>query len=251
MAFKPLTWERVEPSLLLATTAVYNFLHSPFRPRSRPRAATPADLPEVLQIRERACRPTDFSDHMLTLFHEAMEAKPGLIVELGTRSGESTFVLERVAALCGSTLVSVDLADCSRVSAYPAWTFVRAEDVAFAAEFPEWCQKRKLVPEIDLLFVDTSHEYEHTAAEIRAWFAFLSPRAKAVFHDTNLRKLYFRRDGTLCNGWDNQRGVIRAIEERLGLKLNERRDLILTHGDWSVRHWAVSTGLTVLTRLLH
>jgi hypothetical protein len=250
MAFKPVTWVRIETKLLLAIPAFYNFIHSLFSPRPKPRTAAVTDPPEVRQILERASQPTDFSDHLLTLFHEAMEVKPGLIVELGTRGGESTFVLERVAALCGSTLVSVDIEDCSRVSSYPDWTFVRSDDVAFAAEFPEWCRKRKLAPEIDLLFIDTSHEYQHTAAEIRAWFAFLSPRAKAVFHDTNLRKLYFRRDGSLGNGWDNRRGVIRAIEERLGLKLDERRDLILTHGDWCIRHWAVSNGLTVLSRLL-
>lgn len=251
MGSKPSMWARIEPSLLRSLTAVYNFFHSLLKPKPLNPAPGPGDLPEVGQILDHAqTHPSDISDHMLSMFYEAMEIKPRLIVELGTRSGHSTFVLERVAALCGSGLVSVDLNDCSLASKYAGWRFVRSDDISFAQKFPDWCRQQGLTPEIDLLFIDTSHEYDHTQAEIRAWFPFLSPRAKVMFHDTNLRKLFFRRDGSLNNGWDNRRGVIRAIEGLLGRKVDERRDQIFIHAGWNVRHWAVSNGLTVLSRLL-
>src|ERR1700722_1536588 len=66
-----------------------------------------SELPEITEIRKHALPRTDISDHLLPLFLEALAVQPQLIVELGVRSGESTFSLERVAKLCGSTLVSV------------------------------------------------------------------------------------------------------------------------------------------------
>ena len=49
----------------------------------------------------------------MTLFTEALSVHPSLIVELGVRGGESTFVFERVAKMCGSQLGSVDIEDCA------------------------------------------------------------------------------------------------------------------------------------------
>ncbi len=89
----------------------------------------------------------DISDHLPVLFAEALEARPKLIVELGVRGGDSTFVFERVARLCGSTLLSVDIDDCSRVSPWDRWHFVREDDIAFAGRFEAWCAEHNVEAE--------------------------------------------------------------------------------------------------------
>lgn len=199
------------------------------------------------EVRARASRPTDLSDHLETIFEEALEARPRLIVELGVRGGESTFVLERVARLTGAVLVSCDVDDCSRVSSWEDWLFVRSDDVAFAAEFPEWCRERGISPEIDVLFVDTEHSLEHTRKELAAWVPHLAHGAKAIFHDSNMRPDGRRRDGAPCPA-DLQRGVALALQELLGVELDFSRDFALELPGWRVRHAAYCHGLTVLQR---
>jgi hypothetical protein len=101
-----------------------------------------------------------------------------------------------------------------------------------------------------VLFIDTSHLYEHTRTEIQAWFPHLRDRATVIFHDTNLNRTSRTHNHTILNiGWDNQRGVIRAIEELLGKKLNENASFAGMVNEWLVRHYPNSFGLTVLKRL--
>lgn len=223
---------------------LYNFLFS-----RKARGFAPTGLRELDEILAKSAVRTDFSDHLVTVFCEALAPKPGLIVELGTRGGESTFVFERAARLCGARLLSVDIADCSRISQYEKWDFVQSDDVAFAGKFGAWCAAKGLKPEIDVLFIDTSHEYGHTVREIAAWFPFVARAGKVIFHDTNLKYLISRKDGSLDVGWDNQRGVIRALEEHLGCRWNEKRDFTDVRQNWLIRHWSGCSGLTVLERI--
>jgi len=81
---------------------------------SRKVSRKPTGFREFDEIVERSGPRTDISDHLPLLFVEAMDVHPDLIVELGVRTGESTFVFERVAALHDATLVSADINDCSR-----------------------------------------------------------------------------------------------------------------------------------------
>jgi cephalosporin hydroxylase len=205
---------------------------------------------ELRQVETRALSlQTDLSDHLVTLFVETLAVHPHLIVELGVRGGESTFVLERAAALSEAHLVSVDIEDCQASCTYPKWAFVKRDDVAFAGEFAEWCRARSIVPTIDVLFIDTSHLYEHTKEELRVWLPFLSAKGKLILHDTNMKTIYRRADGTIGAGWNNSRGVIRALEEQVSAKFNEDRDFVTMADGWIVRHWALCNGLTVLEKI--
>src|SRR5690348_17788993 len=38
----------------------------------------------------------------------------------------------------------------------------------------------------DVFFLDTSHEYDHTLAELRAYMPRVAPGGVALFHDTNI-----------------------------------------------------------------
>jgi cephalosporin hydroxylase len=205
----------------------------------------PQDLREIL---ERARTPTDISHHLPTLFHEALEVAPKLIVELGTRGGDSTFVFERVARRTGATLVSVDIDDCSGVISLPGWVFVQENDLAFARRFPAWCTERGLAPRVDVLFVDTTHAYEQTRAELAAWMPHVAPGGRALFHDSNMGGLYRRGDGTLGLAGDMQRGVVRALHRYLGAPFDERRPFQGRIGAFDVRHDPLCSGLTVLEK---
>jgi cephalosporin hydroxylase len=236
------------PRLRRLPLKLYNAVHKSIWPAYRPVPSSP----ELKEIEEQAVEiPSDISDYLGNIFSEVVAMKPRLIVELGVRDGQSRRVLERSASISKSFLISVDLDDCSGVcTKSPCWHFVKSDDIQFAAIFREWCSERGIEPAIDVLFIDSSHLYEHTVEEIKAWFPFLSPNCKALFHDTNMRRFYRRLDGTIGHGWNNDRGVIKAIEESLGTKFNERVDFVTTVHEWVVRHWAHCNGFTTMERRL-
>ncbi len=197
---------------------------------------------------------SDISDHVGTLFMEAAAARPRLVVELGTRGGESTRALLAAALLGGGRMLSVDLDACDPVGlpddARAAWTFVQSDDVAFGRErFAGWCAERGLDPRIDVLFLDTSHLYEHTREELAVWLPLVRPGGTAMLHDTAMAVAYLRNDGSIGFGWDNERGVIRALEEHLGRRYDERRPFVDAAGGWAIRHDPRSSGFTVLRRI--
>lgn len=206
------------------------------------------DLSELNEIKKHIHKRTDISDHLETLFLESLALKPKLIVELGVRGGESTFALERAAKLSNSKLVSVDLDDCSKTSSYKDRFFVKGDDIKFAKEFKSWCTEKKIKLEIDVLFIDTSHFFKHTLEEINSWFPFLSKKAKVFFHDTRLRTVYRRKDGSIGLGY-YQRGVMKAIEVFLRKKYNENKDFVDIRNGWLVKHYANCNGMAILERL--
>ncbi len=200
------------------------------------------------ELFEKSLKRTDINDHLLTIYRESVEITPKLIVELGVRGGESTFVFERVAKKVNSTLISVDMDDCSKITDYEKWFFVQSDDIEFAKRFEVWCKERGLEPKIDILFIDTSHIYSHTKEEIEYWFPYLSQRAKVFFHDTNINFLFRRKDGSYENGWDNKRGVIRAIEEFCGKGFNEKAEFEDFCKGFKIKHFPYCSGLTILAK---
>jgi cephalosporin hydroxylase len=230
------------PSLLFrAYNAVRRFLLNRTRPTS--------GFKELREIQERAIAPNDINEHLELIFAEAVLAKPSLILELGVRGGTATFVFEKVADTCSASIVSGDLDDCSSISSHPRWHFFQGDDIQFASEFQEFCRERNLTPSIDLLFIDTSHYYDHTRQEIEAWFPLLSPCAKVMFHDTNMKLVGPRKDGCFELSWDNDRGVIRAIEEYLGIRIDETQQVVEYSRGWLIRHTPSCNGLTILDRV--
>jgi predicted O-methyltransferase YrrM len=224
---------------------IYNFIND----IGKKQPVIAAHMPELLEIKQRAARRTTINEHLVPLFIESLQVKPKLIIELGVGKGESTFALERVAKLCGARLVSVDRYDRSGVCTWEDWIFIVQDDVEFGANFASWSQERGLAPEVDVLFIDTSHEYEHTKREIAAWFPWLSPNAKVFFHDTNLSGRFFRQDGSMGYGWDNNRGVIRAIEEFFGATFDEKRPFVDLLDGWLIKHEPHCCGFTVLHKI--
>jgi cephalosporin hydroxylase len=100
-----------------------------------------------------------------------------------------------------------------------------------------------------VILIDTSHEYSHTRAEIAVWAPRLSAGGVLLFHDTNLDAWFRRLDGKIEPGWDNARGVIRAIEELVGRSYDERTFFVDRAGGYAVRHVPWSSGFTILRKL--
>ena len=223
-----------------------NFILDIFRGRQ---AENVSDFAFLAEIQKRAAVRTDICDHLPALFAAGLAAKPKLIVELGVRGGESTFVFERAAKITGAKLLSVDMNDCKDASHWPEWNFVQSDDVFFARQFVKFCNEHGWEPKIDLLFVDTSHEYNHTKAEIDVWLPFVSENGQVVFHDTNLKEVYRRRDRSWGLGWNNERGVIRAIEEYFGKKFDESQSFIEISRGWIIQHESICQGFTILKRV--
>jgi len=223
----------------------YNF----FNDIGRKEGPIASDLPEFIEIKQRAARRTTINEHLVTLFVESLLVKPKIILELGVGKGESTFVLSRVAQLCGAALISVDRYDRFGVCPWEDWIFIHQDDVEFASHFEAWSQERNLEPRIDVLFIDTSHEYEQTCREIEAWFPFLPENSKVFFHDTNLRAMFFRQDGSMGLGWNNNRGVIRALEGFFGRTFDETRPFVDIIDGWLIKHEPYCCGFTVLHKI--
>lgn len=161
---------------------------------------------------------TDISDHLMTLYKTAVSSKPTLIVELGVRGADSSRVLGKAAQECDALLIGVDIMDCDYHD-MPNAIFCKMDDIRFAERFRDFCKKT-----IDVLFIDTSHLYDHTLQEVESFFPLLSDNAVVIFHDTNMAKEYKRRDGSTGTAWDNDRGVIRAIETYFDIELQETHE---------------------------
>jgi cephalosporin hydroxylase len=137
---------------------------------------------------DRLARDSDILEYLPFLHQEAGRAETGRVIELGTRKGNSTLAFLAAIEKRGDGHVwSADVSDCAHDpegmapwARCPLWTFIRGDDMDPAVQ--------SLLPaQCDLLFIDTSHEYEHTLAECRAYMPRVAPGGIALFHDTKLR----------------------------------------------------------------
>ncbi|MCJ7747943.1 MAG: class I SAM-dependent methyltransferase [Desulfobacterales bacterium] len=185
---------------------------------------------------------------MLPYIYEfGMMAEPKFIVELGvSKEALANKVLEIVARRFNSDFISCDLYDFGSVCKYEKWIFVQSDDIRFGKFLLEDKDK------VDLLFIDTDELYPHTKEEIETFFPRLNDPCTVMFRCTNLRKELVYQDGVKTHlGWDNQRGVIRAIEEYLEESFDESNQFQKVVKDWEVIHYPWGAGLTVLRRGYH
>lgn len=201
-----------------------------------------------------AAEESDIRDHLNFLSFMVYLQRPRVLLELGTRGGESTRVFEDYCKSFSLTGRSIDLETAPKwLQDKGHWKHYAGDDCELGdllARTQKWPDGIAFQP-IDFLFVDTSHEYEHTCRELETFFPLVNSGGFLVFHDTNLVKKATRRlDGELGYGWDNQRGVIRAIEEFFSIRVDETNYffIAISGKGSSVYHLPWNNGLTVIQK---
>jgi hypothetical protein len=155
----------------------------------------------------------------------------------------------------GAHVLSVDVEDCGAIDLplrfRPRWTFTRADDLAFSRQpFEAFCAARGWPAQAEVILIDTSHEYEHTRAELQCWVPRLASPGVMLFHDTNMGRGWFRSlNGKAEAGGNGTRGVIQAIEEFLGRRYDETTYFSDATGAFVVSHTPWSSGFLVLRKL--
>jgi predicted O-methyltransferase YrrM len=148
---------------------------------------------------------SEMASHMPALAFLASKWSVGHIVELGVGRGYSTISLLSGLMGSGKWLVSYDIEPAREENVFRAlaierppfelpWQF-RVRDSVEAAK--DWQDGS-----VSLLFLDTSHDYDHTKRELEAWLPKMHPEGVIAGHD------YFldRMGPIVC-------GVGRAVDE--------------------------------------
>jgi hypothetical protein len=181
---------------------------------------------------------TDISSHLPTLYCYAVMQRPNIIVESGVRGGESTIPLHKAQAYCSAKLIGLDVSqDCAQIYAkIPNSLFLCMDDL----QFPNYCKNHWQNQKMDMIFIDTSHLYWHTLAEIKAFVPLLTKNGSLVFHDSN--------------GPEHTWGVKKALKEYLSTEFDENKyiDLYQHSVDgifWHMIHYPFCNGLTVLKKV--
>lgn len=122
--------------------------------------------------------PSDIHQHLPVMVRLCQELEATKVIELGTRGGVSTLAwlygLEHVGRLW-----SVDI-DPAPELPYDHWTFIQGSDL-------DRDVYRQLPDSADVVFIDTSHAYDQTLAELNLYLYKVRPGGRIVLHDTEVR----------------------------------------------------------------
>jgi predicted O-methyltransferase YrrM len=124
----------------------------------------------------------DISEHLAILSMLVREFGLKQIVELGTRTGNSTLALLAAARSVDGKVLSMDIQPCELAQERVAsagltdwWTFWHTDDL----QVPD-----SAIPEpIDLLFIDTWHTYNQLTAELKKYTPRLRQGSWIAIHD--------------------------------------------------------------------
>lgn len=127
---------------------------------------------------------SDIQDWLPTLYETVAGYPHATVLELGVRRGNSTAAFLAALEDVGGQLWSVDV----RTPAVPPlfwqcglWTCRIGDDCdpVIADALPA---------QLDVLFIDTSHHYDHTLAELRLYVPRVRPGGTVLMHDTELEQ---------------------------------------------------------------
>lgn len=151
------------------------------RPDEHPgRVVATAMIPLEVRYREACNTPSDINEHLPTFVELCRELEAQTVIELGTRGGVSTIAWLYGLKWTGGHCWSVDIAPAPDL-AMAHWTFIRGSDLDPAT-------LKQLPDQADVVFIDTSHHYEQTLAELNVYSCRVRPGGKIVLHDTELRE---------------------------------------------------------------
>jgi predicted O-methyltransferase YrrM len=129
----------------------------------------------LAEFLDRCARWSDINEHLPTLYDLARGKD---VIELGVRSGNSTAAFLAAVEQDGH-LWSVDI-DRPRIPedwfSSPHWTFIQGDDLHVADQLPS----------VDIVFIDTSHTFEQTSAELDLYLPKIQRPGLFLLHDTEV-----------------------------------------------------------------
>lgn len=181
---------------------------------------------------------SDISMHLPSLFCHCIMQQPKLIVEAGVRWGNgSTVPLYEAKKLTTSYFIGLDITDCSNVyEPLQGSLFLRMNDLQFASYLQDNLSSKK----VDFVFIDTTHEHQHTLQEINMFAFLLSENGVIGFHDSNP----VPGDPT---------GVKSALKEYFNLNFDESKYgnyIAKTNSQaWNIIHYPYCNGMTIAKKI--
>lgn len=163
---------------------------------------------------EKAKNGTGDSDrHLMSLFGIALGSKAKTIIELGVRNGDTTLPLALAAKLNGGHLYSVDINPTTYLLPtdlmIDVQTFIQSDAIEF---LNKWDSQKN----IDLIYIDDWHSYEHVKKELEILDSKISPSTIILLHDLMYGETcpFYHADLTDSAGeqWKNG-GPYRAVAE--------------------------------------
>lgn len=125
---------------------------------------------------------SDIQGHLPTLLATVLRYPAATVLELGVRWGTSTSALLHGVNQVGGHLWSVDIAPPTVPGWWAEtglWTLTIGDDLDPAVVDAQ-------PNPVDILFIDTSHAYDHMLAELRTYVPLVKPGGTVLCHDTEL-----------------------------------------------------------------
>lgn len=122
---------------------------------------------------------SDIVDHLPRLHAEA-SGGDAFVIELGVRTGVSTIAFLHAVELHGGHVWSVDInpPPPHEWTGHEQWTFMLGDDLELAEQLPD---------NVDVVFIDTSHTYDQTCAELEMYVEKVRPGGVVLLHDVELK----------------------------------------------------------------
>jgi len=124
-------------------------------------------------------RASDIHEHMPTFQLLTHEFNLKKVLELGTRDGDSTIAFLQLAHEIDGHVTSIDINDCpiarTRADGFgylDKWEFIKGNGLSI-----EWTD------EIDHLFIDSDHSYNHVLLELEKFEPFVKVGGFITLHD--------------------------------------------------------------------
>lgn len=125
---------------------------------------------------------SDIQDHMPVLFDTTKSYPKAKVLELGTRSGNSTAAFLAAAEWVDGHVWSIDINE----PLVPEWWIASEVPWTYFVEHDMDIGLDELPATVDVLFIDTSHDYAHTLAELTRFVPLVKAGGVVLAHDTDL-----------------------------------------------------------------
>lgn len=121
----------------------------------------------------------DSDKHLITLFGIVLGSRAETIIELGVRYGDTTEALLKATKINNGMLHSVDIEETNFKpdrEYLDNWRFYKQDAISF---LESWDKKN----DIDLIYIDDWHSYEHVKKELEILDSLVSPSTVILLHD--------------------------------------------------------------------